>query len=684
MLAIPQVSTVPQYYPSDMSYSSNSKRYDANSRDFASTSGGLPSSPPIPLTPNTKSGNNPFGPRIKRAFQRPRLGSASRSSRPDPDEFAATRAAILKGNGDESAIDLGEGASSQGNMVDRRQQQPLVPDVVNTRTSHSSDDRPSRRPKLQLHPSSLFHGASHSSPSAITITKKPPSPLPPPLPPKKPDGLRAPPPQSMGPEGRGAPKKPLRNKPLAHIAGLSVPEGRSEGNFSSGSSGNVHYGSTMSVTPSTRPTADNTADPRGSNPTPRSTQSPTPPTYQFPRPLPPIPPPTISPTRPATASPSVNFLEPGRPGPPYSKTLPLQESTDLQTNSPPPPPTDSTTTRQLGTKSKYHRRSISLGNISGLLTTAGSSITPLGKSTPLLKTGRYTESISSTSVAVSTPSPTPGHFTLASRERDDSSAEGHYFSTDEFGRNGLGNGHAQARTMPIKGHLRGKIAAWTAVSSGNTTPLAVTAGARLRDASPEPSSSSYGRRRVESNPAFGRSPPRHPSTNTLGMGSTGHVPMQGSRAGLPSALGAAGVAAGGMALKGWNRMERLWAGGPGGNGRPGSAAGQYPSSDKDKRLHGHSSSDPSTALRNVARGGAPLVGPTLPKPLRDPIEPRGGLLFGRPLRHAVEDTAIDLSREAKPWLDAKGKQRGENCPALIVRCIQYLEKWGIEEEGIFR
>jgi len=60
-------------------------------------------------------------------------------------------------------------------------------------------------------------------------------------------------------------------------------------------------------------------------------------------------------------------------------------------------------------------------------------------------------------------------------------------------------------------------------------------------------------------------------------------------------------------------------------------------------------------------------------------------VFGRSLADATRDTAIDSAAfESDLWMDEKGRPRGENCPALVVRCVQHLEKWGIEEEGVFR
>jgi hypothetical protein len=71
--------------------------------------------------------------------------------------------------------------------------------------------------------------------------------------------------------------------------------------------------------------------------------------------------------------------------------------------------------------------------------------------------------------------------------------------------------------------------------------------------------------------------------------------------------------------------------------------------------------------------------------LRPPRRQGGGLVFGRSLADATRGTAVGPAiLENDPWVDEKGNPRGENCPALVVRCVQHLEKWGIEEEGLFR
>jgi hypothetical protein len=108
-----------------------------------------------------------------------------------------------------------------------------------------------------------------------------------------------------------------------------------------------------------------------------------------------------------------------------------------------------------------------------------------------------------------------------------------------------------------------------------------------------------------------------------------------------------------------------------------------------------------------------FTGPSLGTCLRGPVRNSaggfviGGLVFGRELRACVQDTAIDAVRLAPPT--SGDSQSGEahsvparvvysfiicyvvspvlherRLPALVVRCVEHLMKWGVEEEGLFR
>jgi hypothetical protein len=76
------------------------------------------------------------------------------------------------------------------------------------------------------------------------------------------------------------------------------------------------------------------------------------------------------------------------------------------------------------------------------------------------------------------------------------------------------------------------------------------------------------------------------------------------------------------------------------------------------------------------------VGPNLGTMLRPPFRrftQGGGLVFGRPLAECVRDT--------KPLVVVGGHEDAVEArliPALVLRCVQHLEKWGLSEEGLFR
>ena len=111
----------------------------------------------------------------------------------------------------------------------------------------------------------------------------------------------------------------------------------------------------------------------------------------------------------------------------------------------------------------------------------------------------------------------------------------------------------------------------------------------------------------------------------------------------------------------WSGDER--AGRPGSSGRPPNDGGYT-----------------SDALVN-GMGNGPHLGPMLRPPFRRATLGHGGFVFGLPLADCVRDT--------KP-LVVLGDDRadvgieGRFIPALVLRCVQHLERWGVQEEGIFR
>ena len=79
--------------------------------------------------------------------------------------------------------------------------------------------------------------------------------------------------------------------------------------------------------------------------------------------------------------------------------------------------------------------------------------------------------------------------------------------------------------------------------------------------------------------------------------------------------------------------------------------------------------------------------------MRGPLSTGGGAVFGRRLADCVRDTAVDdvkqklLSGEyyGEGWdVDKIPPLQDRLLPALVLRCVQHLLAWGIQEEGLFR
>lgn len=83
------------------------------------------------------------------------------------------------------------------------------------------------------------------------------------------------------------------------------------------------------------------------------------------------------------------------------------------------------------------------------------------------------------------------------------------------------------------------------------------------------------------------------------------------------------------------------------------------------------------------------LGPNLGKLLRAPMQP--GLVFGRDLATCVRETAAANQKSVTGTgfgmdMEVVGARALESrhLPALVLRCAQHLEKWGVQEEGLFR
>ncbi|KAF9517375.1 hypothetical protein BS47DRAFT_527122 [Hydnum rufescens UP504] len=278
-------------------------------------------------------------------------------------------------------------------------------------------------------------------------------------------------------------------------------------------------------------------------------------------------------------------------------------------------------------------------------------------------------------------------FKLSNREGSVPSGDGTKFPTlgsseTSTSRHGVSSCTPIEYVSPPKGHQKGRVSATGSSPSALTTPRLLRMNA-----------ASLAHRRFDSTPIRDRAASassipvvRSLQSISVSVGATPeHTPRHVHHHHNLSALGAAGGIARDLGRKGWDRVERLWSGtnnsSPprfGGPLHDGSREGG-----RDGKPKSHSS-DASLPLGHIdgASSSSTDYGVCLPICLRPSSSNSGGLLFGRNLSDAVAATKITNS--GAPWLDEKGRLRGTNCPALVVRCIQHLELWGVQEEGIFR
>lgn len=77
---------------------------------------------------------------------------------------------------------------------------------------------------------------------------------------------------------------------------------------------------------------------------------------------------------------------------------------------------------------------------------------------------------------------------------------------------------------------------------------------------------------------------------------------------------------------------------------------------------------------NRGRGAEPMLAGLL----RPAIPGASGLLFGR----SLDDPCVP--RDMDGWVDQTGVRRCLGLPVFVSRCIRHLERWGGDEEGLFR
>lgn len=88
----------------------------------------------------------------------------------------------------------------------------------------------------------------------------------------------------------------------------------------------------------------------------------------------------------------------------------------------------------------------------------------------------------------------------------------------------------------------------------------------------------------------------------------------------------------------------------------------------------------SDAMGN-GMGSGPHLGTMLRPPFRRVAPGSGGVVFARPLVECVRDTK-PLVVLGNDLADIGIEERF--IPALVLRCVQHLERWGVQEEGLFR
>ena len=188
-------------------------------------------------------------------------------------------------------------------------------------------------------------------------------------------------------------------------------------------------------------------------------------------------------------------------------------------------------------------------------------------------------------------------------------------------------------------------------------------------------------------------PPNEPRT-TRGS-SPGHSKTMSMVASLAPAANAATGLAVSFSKKAYEKVNSMWTPTSSHSPQESGLHSAQPSDVSDsslrgRRLHAHlqayggSHSDVESGKRRTnplitEQPPVPNLGPMLRPPFRNSAQ-GGGFLFGRPLVDCVRDTKalVVLGPEPDAGIEARF------IPALVLRCIQHIERWGIAEEGLFR
>ncbi|CAE6478986.1 unnamed protein product [Rhizoctonia solani] len=207
------------------------------------------------------------------------------------------------------------------------------------------------------------------------------------------------------------------------------------------------------------------------------------------------------------------------------------------------------------------------------------------------------------------------------------------------------------RSRRVQGGIKGKIAAWTAAAD-QTRPRKQLVQEPRRSDSPQGYPYSH-------SPASAPALQVHTHVQLATTSTHAQTPLMSIAALAPAARD--------LALGVGKRVEKFY------RARSASGAGHEPR----PSLGGVRA---AAAAAGVGRGGmAPGVEPVLSALLRPAIPGASGLLFGRTL----DDPSV--LRDMEGWVDETlGVRRCVGLPAFVSRSVRHLERWGGDEEGLFR
>jgi hypothetical protein len=218
-----------------------------------------------------------------------------------------------------------------------------------------------------------------------------------------------------------------------------------------------------------------------------------------------------------------------------------------------------------------------------------------------------------------------------------------------------GTAPVRKRSRRVPGGIKGKIAAWTAAAEHPHRPKKHTnreAEPRRSDSPHHPQQQGY---------PYSHSPASAPA---LQVHTHVHIPHLPAQTPLMS-IAALAPAARDLALGVGKRVEKFY------RARSASGAGheQRPS------LGGMRTASSAARAANIGLGLEPILSALL----RPAIPGASGLVFGR----ALEDPSVP--RDMEGWMDEKlGVRRCVGLPAFVSRSVRHLERWGGDEEGLFR